>query len=244
MPVRLSEALALPEKGELSLVGGGGKSTLLVRLAGELAGTGKRVAAVTTTRITRAQGEAAGLLLLNRPAEELRAAFEEHPAVCAASLRGDGKLGPPPAEVLSEAYRLADWVLSESDGAGGYPVKAPADHEPVLLPGGCVAAVAGLSALGRPLDEVCFRPEVAAKVLGVPTGAVLTPRLLARLLTSEGGQFKGVGKAARFRAVLNQADTSPFGGEETAEEILRLLPGCRVAVTALWENDCVKGVYF
>ena len=61
--MRLCEALGLPESGVLSLVGGGGKSSLLLRLTKEWS-VDRRVVAVTTTHITRAQGEALGLLLL------------------------------------------------------------------------------------------------------------------------------------------------------------------------------------
>lgn len=48
-------------------------------------------------------------------------------------------------------------VLLEADGAKRMPCKVPAAHEPVLLPeSDIVLTVAGLSALGRPLREVCF----------------------------------------------------------------------------------------
>lgn len=242
--MELREALALPMRGSLSLVGGGGKSTLLLRLAQELSRTG-RVAALTTTHISRAQGEAVGRLLTEGGAAELERAFAESPAVCVASPAEGGKLGPPGGELLRAARDLADWVLAEADGARRLPVKAPAGHEPVLLEGGLVAAVAGLSALGRPLEEICHRPELAAEVLEVGRGAALTPRLLARLLTSERGQFKGVGEAHRFRVVLNQADDGAALalGRETAVEVQSLLPGCRVVVAALGAAECVKEVF-
>ena len=229
--MRLTEALALPERGRLSIVGGGGKSTLMERLALELAEAGRRVAVTTTTHISAAQG----------------AAFRAGPADCLAVPSPEpGKLGPPPAWELAAALTAYDGVLAEADGARGLPVKAPADHEPVLLDGGLVAAVAGLSALGRPLAEVCHRPRLAAEVLGAALDTALTPSLLARLLTSERGQFKGVGDAGRFRVVLNQADGGPrlALGRETAREIQIRLPGCRVVLTALRQADCVKEVLF
>lgn len=229
--MELLEALALPERGRLSLVGGGGKSTLMERLALELAGTGRRVAVTTTTHISAAQG----------------AAFRAGPVDCLALPSAEpGKLGPPPAEALAAALASYDWVLAEADGARGLPVKAPAPHEPVLLEGGLVAALAGLSALGRPLAEVCHRPRLAGSVLAVDPDTVLTPPLLAQLLASERGQYKGVGDPARFRVVLNQADDGPrlALGRETALELQKRRPGCRVVLTALREADCVKEVLF
>ena len=86
------------------------------------------------------------------------------------------------------------------------PCKAPASREPVLLPEcDTVLAVAGLSALGRPLREVCFRLDEACALLHTAPDAPLTPELLAALLASEAGGRKLVGERA-FYAVLNQAD--------------------------------------
>lgn len=102
---------------------------------------------------------------------------------------------------------LADIVLIEADGAKRMPCKAPAAHEPVLLPRcDTVLAVAGLSALRHPLREVCFRAELAAELLCVPQDAQLTPELLAKLLASEAGGRKAVGDRS-FYVVLNQVDT-------------------------------------
>ena len=108
-------------------------------------------------------------------------------------------------------------VLLDADGAKRMPCKAPAAHEPVLLPeSDIVLAVAGLSALGRPLREVCFRLEQACALLGAAPETLLTPELLARLLASEQGGRKRVGDR-RFSVVLNPADASAriAAGEQT-----------------------------
>ncbi|MPM68025.1 hypothetical protein SDC9_114951 [bioreactor metagenome] len=147
--------------------------------------------------------------------------------------------------MLAAAAR-ADWLLAEADGSRRLPVKAPAAHEPVLLePCRAVIAVAGLSALGHPLSRVCHRPELACAVLGVSPETPLTPELLARLLASPLGQFKGVGEPGQLRLFLNQADTPAFVrlGEQTARLSLALLPGCRAVVAALRPEPAVKGVF-
>ena len=103
--------------------------------------------------------------------------------------------------------QLADIVLIEADGSRRMPCKAPAAHEPVLLPQcDIVLAVAGVSAMGKPLEKGCFRAELAQQILRVPGNTVLTPTLLAKLLASESGGKKAVGER-RFYAVLNQVDT-------------------------------------
>ena len=87
----------------------------------------------------------------------------------------------------------------------------------MLLPeSDIVLAVAGLSALGRPLAEVCFRLDAACALLGVPPEAPLTPERLAKLLASGAGGRKNVGARA-FYVILNQADDAPrrAAGERT-----------------------------
>ena len=165
----------LAEKGHvISLVGGGGKTTLMYNLAAHCARKGWRVLAATTTHIMQPPG---------------------------------GKLTAPPQAQLERWMTLADIVLIEADGAKRMPCKAPATHEPVLLPQcDTVLAVAGLSALRHPLREVCFRAELAAELLCVPQDAQLTPELLANLLASEAGGRKAVGDRS-FYVVLNQVDT-------------------------------------
>ena len=108
-----------------------------------------------------------------------------------------------------------------------------------------MVAVAGLSALGGPIGEVCHRPQLACPLLGVGPETAVTPALLARLLTHEVGQFKGVGDPKKFRVLLNQADGPEelVLARETARDIQTWLPGTRVVAAALREKECVKEVF-
>ena len=118
------------------------------------------------------------------------------------------KMGPLSDHVTEQILPAADVVLVEADGAKHHPCKVPAAHEPVLLPqSDIVLAVAGLSALGKPLREVCFRYEtIRPQFLAAAPDAPLTPAMLAQLLASTQGGRKAVGDR-EFYAVLNQADT-------------------------------------
>ena len=202
----------LAEKGHVvSLVGGGGKTTLLYAFARHCAAKGWRVLVSTTTHI-RQPGE-------NYAADE--AALASLWAAGQYAVTGvpaeQGKLTALPPEQLTRWMAQADMVLLEADGAKRMPCKVPAAHEPVLLTeSDIVLAVAGLSALGRPLREVCFRLDAACALLGVPPEASLTPERLAKLLASGTGGRKNVGTRA-FYVILNQADDAPrrAAGERT-----------------------------
>ena len=110
---------------------------------------------------------------------------------------------------------------------------------------GVQLGVAGLSALGHPIGEACHRPHLACALLGVGEETIVTPSLLARLLTHEAGQLKGVGDPKKFRVLLNQADGPEelALARETARDIQTWLPGTRVVAAALRETDCVKEVF-
>lgn len=74
------------------------------------------------------------------------------------------KLTILPEQIRNTWISDADITFLEADGAKRLPCKFPAAHEPVLLPqSDIVLAVAGLSALYRPLGEVCFRAELACE---------------------------------------------------------------------------------
>lgn len=206
---------SLPFLGEtghiISLVGGGGKTTLLYAMARRCSAQGQRVLVSTTTHIqcpgtNYAPDEAARDTL-----------WRAGTYAVAGTPAPDGKLTSLPPERLADWMAAADTVLLEADGAKHHPCKAPAAHEPVILPqSGIVLAVAGLSALGRPLGEGCFRLEEACTLLAVPPDALLTPPLLARLLADENGGRKGV-EGRAFYVVLNQADDEErrAAGEKT-----------------------------
>ena len=98
-------------------------------------------------------------------------------------------------------------------------------------------AAAGLSAVGRPLREVCFRLENACTLLGVGPEMPLTPALLAKLLASDAGGRKNVG-ARRFAAVLNQADTPERqAAGKTTQEILQTQYGVTAVLTQFTEEE-------
>lgn len=74
------------------------------------------------------------------------------------------KLTILPEQIRNTWISDADITFLEADGAKRLPCKFPAAHEPVILPqSDIVLAVAGLSALYRPLGEVCFRVELACE---------------------------------------------------------------------------------
>jgi probable selenium-dependent hydroxylase accessory protein YqeC len=183
----LFAAFLLAERRHVQLVGGGGKTTLMLGLAAALRQRGAPVLVGTTTHIR--DPEHCPVFVLEADPERRRCAaaraLAQYGWACVAAGREPetGKLrglaaGEPDA--LYAALPSA-WMLIEADGSRGLPLKAHEVHEPVLSPGvELVIAVVGLSALGRPLDDrTVHRPRLLAARLGVPLGTPLGVDLLA-----------------------------------------------------------------
>lgn len=100
-------------------------------------------------------------------------------------------------------------LLIEADGARQKAIKAPADHEPAIpIWVDQVIVVAGLSALGKPLDgENVHRPERFATLSDLGLGDEITVKALVRVLASVDGGLKNIPGSAKRILFLNQADT-------------------------------------
>jgi probable selenium-dependent hydroxylase accessory protein YqeC len=217
MSLGLTDALLLEGGGVVSLVGAGGKTSLMYRLAHELAGNGQTVLTTTTTHIHPPTSEQCAVCILTPTAdgilERTGEALHTHRHITAAAGRiaESGKLfGLAPEEIdRMQAARVFDWIIVEADGAAGRPLKAPAAHEPVIpSSSGWVVAMAGLHALGRPMTEKwVFRAEAFARITGLTPAAAVTAEAVAAAFRHEHGLLKGAPANCRRLAFLNQADT-------------------------------------
>jgi probable selenium-dependent hydroxylase accessory protein YqeC len=116
-----------------------------------------------------------------------------------------------------------DYIILEADGSSGRPVKAPADHEPVIPSSSTkVVAMLGLEAIGKQMGpEVVFREDLFCKLTGLESGELLTPTVLARLFLKPEGLFKGTPPSAKRMVFLNKQDL--LSESKVAEELAGLI---------------------
>jgi probable selenium-dependent hydroxylase accessory protein YqeC len=226
----------------LSLIGGGGKTSLMFLLARQLALAGMRVLTTTTTKIFVPTAEQSATVLIAIDPETIlqqtSSRYNEIRHITAASelLVDTGKLkgfAPEAIRTFAESGRF-DWILVEADGAAQRPLKAPAGHEPVIPPDTTIlVALAGLEVIGNPLTEgLVFRSELAGKLMDLSPGDIITESALARLLAHPLGSFKAAPSRARRFIFLNKAD-NPFlreAGARIAAELRRHAPTVAEAV--------------
>ena len=218
-PVGMGTAFPfLKEKNHVvSIIGGGGKTTLLYEMAGFCVKNDQKVLVTTSTHIYRPPKE-----WHDQSLEAVERKFRTgRAAIIGSACRDPEKLSMPETELFEAARKKADLTLIEADGARHLPCKAPAEHEPALLSSSdLVIGVTGLSALGQPLGKDCFRAERAAELLGCTMEHHITEEDLARLIASEQGQQKGL-KGRTFYAVLHQYEEKEH--RAAAEKLVELL---------------------
>jgi probable selenium-dependent hydroxylase accessory protein YqeC len=231
----LEEILGLGARGVVSFVGGGGKTSLMFHLARQFARSGKRVLTTTTTKIFVPTCDQSSTVLVHAEPEEVLRQVESchlearHVTAAAVLLDDGGKLKGFDSEAIRrfENSGLFDWILVEADGSARRPLKAPAEHEPVIP--ACtdvLFAVAGLEVLDSPLSEdLVFRSALAAELMALAEGEIITAAALAALFTHSRGAFKGAPPRARRFIFLNKADTpGRIEGGARIAEALRLSP--------------------
>jgi probable selenium-dependent hydroxylase accessory protein YqeC len=214
--VTLREGLMLGKRGVISLVGSGGKTSLMFRLARELVAAGEPVLTTTTTKIFEPGPDQSARLILSGSASEIlekaREALKQHRHITAGAekIPEQGKLRGFEPAIIHKIWesRLFRWIIVEADGAAGRPLKAPAMHEPVTP--ACtthIVGMVGLSGAGQPLtDRWVFRPQRFIDLSGLLPEATVTEDTIAAVLVHEDGIFKGAPFDAVRVVFCNQAD--------------------------------------
>ena len=230
MPVCPFDFVNDGKKHTICLVGGGGKTTVMYELAAAWAACGRKVLVLTSTHILQ---PADGSFAADVPAVQ-NLWQQGRYAVIGTPELSTGKLTAPLRSVYEALKLQADVILCEADGSKHHPCKAPAAHEPVLLPDSdIVLAVVGMDALGCPLAQACQRPQLAAALLGCSLDSVIDEQMLAALLLSEQGARKNVGTRTYY-IVLNKCDLLKAVQQE---KMLRLLVGAGMDEHRIWLRE-------
>ncbi|MDP3185258.1 MAG: selenium cofactor biosynthesis protein YqeC, partial [Anaerolineales bacterium] len=216
----LSRALRLSPTPCLALTGAGGKTTALFKLARELP---PPVIVTATTHLHVDQVKLTDSHWMGETSADFAGLEENLRGVMLVTgpIDGDRTTGLNESLLywLHAVYGFHDLpLLVEADGARQKPLKAPAEHEPVIPDFvETVVVVAGMSGLGKPLtDEFVHRPEIFARLSGLAPGETVTPGALLRVLTHPSGGLKNIPSGARRVALLNQADTPELQAQAKA----------------------------
>lgn len=162
----------------IAVVGAGGKTTRIHKLAEQYRKLGKKVLITTTTHMYREDG-----CILSGNVEDIIHELTSCGYCMAGMPAQHGKIQSLPKDVYEQVCTYADIVLVEADGSKGYPVKYPAAHEPVIPDNVTeIHVVMGLRAIGQPIKDVCHRMDRVLKCLAVTEDTLLTMEHIQKLV--------------------------------------------------------------
>ncbi len=161
-----------------AIVGSGGKTTLLKKLAEQYRSQGKTVFATTTTHMFIEEDT-----LLTDDAETIIKVLKDTGYVMAGIPEGI-KFKALSDETYAAVCAHADVVLVEADGSKRMPLKYPNSTEPVIPDHADeIIVVCGLNALGQKARDVCHRLDLVKDCLGIEDDTVITPAHVQKLVT-------------------------------------------------------------
>lgn len=245
--MNLPEAFGFGDEPELvAIVGGGGKSSLLFALARALA---PGVITSTTTRIFQAQIRQSPAVTYADDLSPLENQLQQYGmTLVVGSVEGEKAFGLSPEQIMALWQRPSvHHVLVEADGSRMRPVKAPADHEPVIPPETTlVIPVVGIDALERSISAVAHRPERVSELTGLSPDERLTPEAIALLLTHPASGLKNAPESARVIPLINkvESDIELAAARQMARYVLALAHGRvqRVVIGAVQKEPPVREV--
>lgn len=167
------------QPGITSIIGSGGKTSTLARLAHEAPGT---VALVTTTHMFPLSEFP---LVMSSDEQEIVEALARHRVVGIGKASKQGKIALPDLPV-SRLAELFDFVFVEADGSKQLPLKAHASWEPVVPEeSNRTLLVVGAHGFGCPVAQAVHRPELFCERAVCKLDDEATPELVSRVLCEE-----------------------------------------------------------
>ena len=229
-PGSLCQAIGIFKEGfahhrTISVVGGGGKTTVIRKIMNECRNEGIPCAVSTTTHIQKYDTE---YFLGVSSVEMFRRIMLKYGVVWMGKETTDKKLTAFPDTYIKEISNEPGMLLLEADGAKRLPVKAPAEHEPVICAQtDIVLNVYGMSAVGKKLKDGCFRVKEMEQILGKTEEDILYPEDIVTLAVSQRAGRKCVADDMEYQVILNQVDTEEQKemAVKIAEAIVKKLSG-------------------
>ena len=161
----------------ICVVGSGGKTTLIRKLAEQYRSEGKTVLVTTTTHMFIEADT-----MLTDDANEIVHALKKTGYAMAGNPDGI-KFKSLSRETFDVVCAHADVVLVEADGSRMHPLKYPNTTEPVIPENTDeIIVVCGLNALGQKAGDVCHRLELVKSCLDITDDTYITPHHVYRLV--------------------------------------------------------------
>lgn len=235
----------LSRKELLSFIGGGGKTTTIFKLAKELKILGKKVLITTSTAIYYPEKHIYDKIIVNS-SDEFMENLENIDCgtitVIGRGISKEKKLLGLSRELIEKIHhkKIFDYILLEADGSKRKPIKAPADHEPVIPRNtDKTIGVIGIDSIGKRINEEnVHRPELFCKATESKMEDIISETNIYKLIKSNVGLFKGVPAESKKYVLLNKVDNKEQ--QRKAEKIIRLIGANKLKIDAVIAANTIE----
>ena len=187
---------------KIAVVGAGGKTTLIHRLAEEYRRKGASVLVTTTTHMLVESDTDLSCDSFAIREKIKRTGYCMAGSLCPGQKQ---KIGSLPEPVFRDLLTAADYVLIEADGAKHYSLKYPAEHEPVIPAEATdVILVLGSWNLGKPCKDVVFRVEHMTSALGISGDMKADKQMLHWIWQAYEEKLKNMDYQGHFHVLLSE----------------------------------------
>ncbi len=189
-------------QNHVSIVGGGGKTTILHALGEQLQG---KTILTSTTKMGFDQNRS--LPVYFEPEDEIIQNISNgSPIMIWKEVQGEKAIGVDPS-LCDHWFRSIDNVVVEADGSRRLPFKAPAEFEPVVpSSSNLMISTIGADALDQEINSCCHRPERVAELAECMPHELLTPERAAKVILHSKGQKKAKPMKAKFCVAITKVD--------------------------------------
>ncbi|MCP4670807.1 MAG: putative selenium-dependent hydroxylase accessory protein YqeC [Desulfobacula sp.] len=250
----LSDTLHLHKTGVISIIGAGGKTSLMFQLARELSKLKNRVLTTTTTKIFMPKPLQSPDTIIENSVDKLiqRAKINlKNFSHFSAGKKYDPvskKLIGFSTHTINQLWKtcLFDWIIVEADGAKQRSHKASGSHEPVIPKDTThLILVTGLDAVGKTLDDhSVHRPEIFSNNTGTGMGDVIDEQSIAASIDFEIKKAESLCCPAFNFILLNKADTlhRTASGKKIAKLLKKNKIIEKIIVTSLKDGLSIKHI--
>jgi len=199
----------------ITLVGAGGKTTTIFKLADSLK-SNHSILITTTTHMFHPHKRVDQVYFKEIPNTKYQnttiALFDIY------DKEKDKVKGPSMDTIDSiKETHLVDYILNEGDGSKRKPLKCYGKHEPMIpMSSDIVIIVIGADAVNKPLsEEVVHRLKTFKEVTEIQEDDIITDDVIIKLLTHSKGFLKGIPQNAKAYILFNKSKTYPLEFNQT-----------------------------
>jgi probable selenium-dependent hydroxylase accessory protein YqeC len=214
----LTDALGVSCGDLVSIVGAGGKTSLMYGLGKELSSAGHRTLLTTTTRVLYPRSSEVSSVILgpetDATARKITDGLAKTGVLLAGRERIDSKIAGYSPEFVDRLHGEVRerTVVAECDGARGRSLKVPSETDlPLALSTNVYIVVVGADSFHKPLTSPeVFNPEDVARVADVEADSEVSQPVIIKAILSERSYRGRKPAGARLAVLINKVDTESF----------------------------------